>query len=162
MTDDLLSRRPRTRLVLSEADMARLRDLYYDRDVPMTRVAAAFGLSTSTLYHGIAEMDWPRRSATFPIRTQPHRAAVEVGAAPHPVGSAEPEAPFDPQKLALDVAVAARRELAAIGDVSGPMSQSMSLVERKRRADVIASLSRSIQRIDKPFELKAERKQLKR
>ena len=78
MTDDLLSRRPRTRLVLSEADMARLRDLYYDRDVPMTRVAAAFGLSTSTLYHGIAEMDWPRRSATFPIRTQPHRAAVEV------------------------------------------------------------------------------------
>ena len=38
----------------------------------------------------------------------------------------------------------------------------MSLVERKRRADVIASLSRSIQRIDKPFELKAERKQLKR
>jgi len=76
MTDDLLSRRPRTRLVLSEADMARLRDLYYDRDVPMTRVAAAFGLSTSTLYHGIAEMDWPRRSATFPIRTQPHRAAV--------------------------------------------------------------------------------------
>jgi len=109
MTDDLLSYRPRTRLVLSEADMARLRDLYYDRDVPMTRVAAAFGLSTSTLYHGIAEMDWPRRSATFPIRTQPHRAAVEVGAAPHPVGSAEPEAPFDPQKLALDVAVAARR-----------------------------------------------------
>jgi transposase-like protein len=98
MTDDLLSRRPRTRLVLSEADMARLRDLYYDRDVSMTRVAAAFGLSTSTLYHGIAEMDWPRRSATFPIRTQPHRAAVEVGAAPHPVGSAEPEAPFDPQR----------------------------------------------------------------
>jgi hypothetical protein len=42
------------------------------------------------------------------------------------------------------------------------MSQSMSLVERKRRADVIASLSRSIQRIDKTFELKAERKQLKR
>src|SRR3954469_21905529 len=98
MTDDLLSRRPRTRLVLSEADMARLRDLYYDRNVPMTRVAAAFGLSTSMLYHGIAEMDWPRRSATFPIRTQPHRAAVEVGAAPHPVGSAEPEAPFGPQK----------------------------------------------------------------
>ena len=46
--------------------------------------------------------------------------------------------------------------------MTGPMSQSMSLVERKRRADVIASLSRSIQRIDKPFELKAERKQLKR
>src|SRR5437764_433833 len=138
--DDLLSRRPRTRLDLSDADMARLRDLYYDRDVPMTKIAAAFGLSTSTLYHWIAEMDWPRRSATFPIRTQPHRAAP-----PHPVGSAggeNEEKPFDPQKLAADVAIAARRELAAIGDVSGPMS----LAERKRRADIIASLSRSIQR----------------
>src|SRR3954451_12566989 len=87
MTVDLLSRRPRTRLVLSEADIARLRDPYYDRDVPITRVASAYGLSTSTLYRGIAEMDGPRRSATFPIRTQPRRAAVEVGAAPHPLGS---------------------------------------------------------------------------
>ena len=158
MTDDLLSRRPRTRLDLSDADMARLRDLYYDRDVPMTKIAAAFGLSTSTLYHWIAEMDWPRRSATFPIRTQPHRRAAEVGPDPQPADAGGPPVPFDPQKLAPDVAIAARRELAALGDVSGPMS----LVERKRRADIIASLSRSIQRIDKSFELKAERKQLKR
>ena len=157
-TDDLLSRRPRTRLAFSEADMARLRDLYYDRDVPMTQIAKSFGVSTSTLSHWIAEMDWPRRSATFPIRTQPHRRAVELGPDPRPADTGEPVAPFDPQKLALDVAIAARRELAAIGDVSGPMS----LVERKRRADIIASLSRSIQRLDKSFELKAERKQLKR
>jgi hypothetical protein len=158
MTDDLLSRRPRTRLVLSEADMARLRDLYYDRDVPMTRVAAAFGLSTSTLYHGIAEMDWPRRSATFPIRTQPHRAGGGGGRCP---SSRRLRRAGGTLRSATS---RSRRggELAAIGDVSGPMSQSMSLVERKRRADVIASLSRSIQRIDKPFELKAERKQLKR
>jgi transposase-like protein len=156
--DDLLSRRPRTRLDLSDADMARLRDLYYDRDVPMTKIAAAFGLSTSTLYHWIAEMDWPRRSATFPIRTHPHRRTAEVGPDPQPADAGEPPAPFDPQKLAPDVAIAARRELAALGDVSGPMT----LVERKRRADIIASLSRSIQRIDKSFELKAERKQLKR
>jgi hypothetical protein len=129
--DDLLSRRPRTRLDLSDADMARLRDLYYDRDVPMTKIAAAFGLSTSTLYHWIAEMDWPRRSATFPIRT--HRPLpLPEGDTLHPVGSAdhplpqgargEPTShasqPLDPHKLALDVAVAARQELAHMGDVS--------------------------------------------
>jgi transposase-like protein len=166
--DDLLSRRPRTRLDLSDADMARLRDLYYDRDVPMTKIAAAFGLSTSTLYHWIAEMDWPRRSATFPIRTHPgslgplpppegHNTLAdalpgEAPAAPHT------SQPLDPHKLALDVAVAARQELAHMGDVSGPMS----LVERKRRADIIASLSRSIERIDKTFEARSEREALKR
>jgi hypothetical protein len=166
--DDLLSRRPRTRLDLSDADMARLRDLYYDRDVPMTKIAAAFGLSTSTLYHWIAEMDWPRRSATFPIRT--HRPLeLPEGETPHPVGSADhplPQGareahtsqPLDPHKLALDVAVAARQELANMGDVSGPMT----LVERKRRADIIASLSRSIERIDRTFEARSEREALKR
>jgi hypothetical protein len=170
--DDLLSRRPRTRLDLSDADMARLRDLYYDRDVPMTKIAAAFGLSTSTLYHWIAEMDWPRRSATFPIRTHPASLAPRQapdGETPHPVGSADhplPQGareahtsqPLDPHKLALDVAVAARQELAHMGDVSGPMT----LVERKRRADIIASLSRSIERIDKTFEARSEREALKR
>jgi transposase len=192
--DDLLSRRPRTRLDLSDADMARLRDLYYDRDVPMTKIAAAFGLSTSTLYHWIAEMDWPRRSATFPIRTHPASLvpaqAPEGGAAPHPgplpgskspvgdfdsqsadvgnsrhpsgergaAGAEHTSQPLDPQKLALDVAVAARQELAHMGDVSGPMT----LVERKRRADIIASLSRSIERIDKTFEARSEHEALKR
>jgi hypothetical protein len=66
--------------------------------------------------------------------------------------------PLDPHKLALDVAVAARQELAHMGDVSG----LMSLVERKRRADIIASLSRSIERIDKTFEARSEREALKR
>ncbi|MEA2838819.1 MAG: hypothetical protein QOF41_149 [Methylobacteriaceae bacterium] len=168
MNDDLLSRRPRTRLALSDADMARLRDLYYDRDVPMTKIAATFGLSASTLYHWIAEMDWPRRSATFPIRTHP----ASLGPRPQPDGQnaladASPgeapaaphtSTPLDPHKLALDVAVAARQELAHMGDVSGPMS----LTERKRRADIIASLSRSIARIDKTFEARSEREQLKR
>ena len=161
--DDLLSRRPRTRLDLSDADMVRLRDFYYDRDVPMTKIAAAFGLSTSTLYHWIAEMDWPRRSATFPIRT--HRPMeLPEGDTPHPnplpqgAREAHTSQPLDPHKLALDVAVAARQELAHMGDVSGPMS----LVERKRRADIIASLSCSIERIDKTFEARSEREALKR
>ena len=34
--------------------------------------------------------------------------------------------------------------------------------ERKRRADIIASLSRSIQRIDKTFEARVERERLQR
>src|SRR5881227_493550 len=111
--DDLLSRRPRTRLDLSDADMARLRDLYYDRDVPMTKIAAAFGLSTSTLYHWIAEMDWPRRSATFPIRTHPASVAplplpdgqnTLADASPGEAPTSHTSQPLDPQKLALDVA----------------------------------------------------------
>ncbi|MBV8848311.1 MAG: hypothetical protein JOZ16_01855 [Methylobacteriaceae bacterium] len=92
--DDLLSRRPRTRLSLSEAGMSRLRDLYYDRDVPMTAIAKTLNISTSTLYHWIAEMDWPRRSATFPIRTQPHRAAVGKSITrPAPVSPQRPSIP---------------------------------------------------------------------
>ena len=42
------------------------------------------------------------------------------------------------------------------------MSANLPLAERKRRADIIASLARSIAYLDKSFELKAERKQLKR
>jgi hypothetical protein len=42
------------------------------------------------------------------------------------------------------------------------MNASLPLAERKRRADIIASLSRSIAYLDKSFEIKAERKQLKR
>ena len=38
-------------------------DLYYDRAVPLPRVADSFGVPVSTLLRWIAEMDWPRRSA---------------------------------------------------------------------------------------------------
>src|SRR6476659_5358176 len=70
--------------------------------------------------------------------------------------------PLDPQRLALEVAAHARAELAAMGESGGPMNANMSLVERKRRADIIASLSRSIERIDRTFEACAEREALKR
>ena len=56
-----LTRRPRARIAFGDADMVRLRDLYYDTAVPMVKVAQAFGVSASTLYHWIADMDWPRR-----------------------------------------------------------------------------------------------------
>jgi hypothetical protein len=49
-----------------------------------------------------------------------------------------------------------------MGESGGPMNANLSLVERKRRADIIASLSRSIARIDKSFEARAEREALKR
>ena len=49
-----------------------------------------------------------------------------------------------------------------MGESGGPMNANMSLVERKRRADIIASLSRSIERIDGTFEACAGREALKR
>jgi hypothetical protein len=42
------------------------------------------------------------------------------------------------------------------------MNANLPLAERKRRADIIASLSRSIARIDKTFEARTEREALKR
>src|SRR5438270_9340881 len=92
-TDDLLSRRPRTKRVFSAADMARMRDLYYDPAVPMPDAADAFDVPVSTLMRWIAEMRWPRKSSGWrpagaaPVAApQPDRlpAAVETGAAPHP------------------------------------------------------------------------------
>jgi hypothetical protein len=180
-TDDLLSRRPRTKRVFSEADMARMRDLYYDPAVPMPDAADAFGVPVSTLMRWIAEMRWPRKSSGWrpagmaPMAaSHPDRlpAAVETGAAPHPdplpasgergAAGIEPATPLDPDRLAVEIAAHARTELAAMGESGGPMNANLPLVERKRRADIIASLSRSIARIDKTFEARAEREALKR
>jgi hypothetical protein len=200
--DDLLSRRPRTKRVFSDADMARLRDLYYDPNVPLVDVADTFGVPVSTIMRWTAEMRWPRKSSGWrpagmaPVAAHyPDRipAAVETGAAPHPnplpgskspvgdfdnqsahVGNsrhasgeremtAAPAAtPLDPDRLAVEIAAHARTELAAMGESGGPMNASLPLAERKRRADIIASLSRSIARIDKSFEARAEREALKR
>jgi hypothetical protein len=195
-TDDLLSRRPRTKRVFSEADMARLRDLYYDPNVPMLDAADAFGVPMSTLMRWIIEMRWPRKSSGWrpagmaPVAV-PRGEPIPVDeATPHPAGSAghplpenqsahvgnsrhaigeraDPTAttnptPLDPDRLAVEIAAHARTELAAMGEAGGPMNANLSLVERKRRADIIASLSRSIARINKSFEARAEREALKR
>ena len=154
-----LTRRPRTRRTLSEADMVRMRDLYYDRDIPLTRVADAFSVPVSTFLRWIAEMDWPRRSAWSPEVA----GAASPPPRPSPVSRERgktadvAEKRLDMESLAFDVAAAARMELATLGDVAGPMS----LDERRRRADIIASLSRSIARIDRTFESKMEREKLK-
>jgi hypothetical protein len=183
-TDDLLSRRPRTKRVFSEADMARMRDLYYDPAVPMPDAADAFGVPVSTLMRWIAEMRWPRKSSGWrpagvqPVAAPRHEAVVADEGTPHPAGSAghplpqgargsSPTAPpnatpLDPDRLAVEIAAHARTELAAMGESGGPMNANLPLVERKRRADIIASLSRSIARIDKSFEARAEREALKR
>jgi hypothetical protein len=76
--------------------------------------------------------------------------------------AAAPATPLDPDRLAVEIAAHARTELAAMGESGGPMNANLPLVERKRRADIIASLSRSIARIDKTFEARAEREALKR
>jgi hypothetical protein len=181
-TDDLLSRRPRTKRVFSQADMARMRDLYYDPAVPMPDAADAFGVPVSTLMRWIAEMRWPRKSSGWrpagiaPVAV-PRREPIPADeGTPHPAGSAghplpqgeraEPPpanpTPLDPDRLAVEIAAHARTELAAMGESGGPMNANLPLVERKRRADIIASLSRSIARIDKTFEARAEREALKR
>jgi hypothetical protein len=185
-TDDLLSRRPRTKRVFADADMARLRDLYYDPNVPLVDVADTFGVPVSTIMRWTAEMHWPRKSSGWrpagavPVasphriaKSEPHPASVVEGdAAPHPnplpasgereMTAAPAATPLDPDRLAVEIAAHARTELAAMGESGGPMNASLPLVERKRRADIIASLSRSIARIDKSFEARAEREALKR
>jgi hypothetical protein len=182
-TDDLLSCRPRTKRAFSEADMARMRDLYYDPDVPMPDAADAFGVPVSTLMRWIAEMRWPRKSsgwrpAGMAAVAVHRRESIPVDeATPHPAGSAgrplpqgergdpnaaAPATPLDPDRLAVEIAAHARVEFAAMGELGGPMNANLPLVERKRRADIIASLSRSIANLDKSFERKAEHKRLKR
>jgi transposase-like protein len=179
-TDDLLSRRPRTKRVFSEADMARLRDLYYDPNVPLIDAADAFGVPMSTLTRWIIEMRWPRKSTGWrpagmaPVaaapriaKSEPHPAsAVEGDAAPHPVplpaSRERGSTPLDPDRLAVEVLAHARVELAAMGEAGGPLATNLPLAERKRRADIIASLARSIANLDKSFERKAEHKRLKR
>ena len=47
--------------MFSSEDMARLRDLYYDLDVPLLDAAEGFGVPVSTLMPGIIEMRWLRR-----------------------------------------------------------------------------------------------------
>jgi hypothetical protein len=173
-TDDLLSRRPRTKRVFSDADMARLRDLYYDPNVPLLDAADTFGVPMSTLMRWTAEMHWPRKSTGW----RPAGMAQPT-APPHPAGADAPATlsreeerrdpiqaaaatPLDPDRLAVEVAAQARLELAAMGDDGGPMNRNLPLAERKRRADIIASLARSIAHIDKSFEARAEREGLKR
>jgi hypothetical protein len=123
----------------------------------------------------IAEMRWPRKSsgwrpagAAAPAMP-PHPTRADARATlshdeerePSPTAPATAQ-PLDPDRLAVEIAAHARTELAAMGDAGGPMNANLPLVERKRRADIIASLSRSIARIDKTFEARAEREALKR
>ncbi len=178
--DDLLSRRPRTKRVFSNEDMARMRDLYYDPNIPMAEAADAFGVPSSTLMRWIIEMRWPRKSSGWrpPGMAPRHERVAADEAAPHPnplpasgereesptapPAAAAPVTPLDPNRLALEIAAHARVELAAMGEAGGPLAANLTLAERKRRADIIASLSRSIARIDKTFEARAEREALKR
>ena len=172
-----IARRPRTKRVFSEEDMGRMRDLYYDRDRPMIDVADAFGVPVSTFLRWIAEMGWPRRTSSGPGNG---RTVMDYGSspeAPHPVasrqgrlvdiplpasGERERRGPtIDDEAFAIEVAVAARRELRALGDLSGPVDKNLSLGERERRAALIANLSRSIARLDRVFELRTQRKALK-
>ena len=142
LTPDL-TRRPRARIAFGDADMARLRDLYYDTAVPMVKVAQAFGVSASTLYHWIAEMDWPRRSASAPRIDARVDFFARVQAEP-PKRRRKGPAP-DKYDLARDVAFAARAELEALAAERG----RATFEDRRRRAAVIDQLSRAIARMER-------------
>lgn len=141
-----LARRPRTRIAFSDADMVRLRDLYCDLAVPMVKVAQAFGVSASTLYHWIAEMDWPRRSAQAPRLD----ARVDLFArvqADRQTGAKRRRKPKPVSRSALerDVMARAREELDALAADPGPDT----FEERRRRAALIDQISRAIARMER-------------
>ena len=167
-----LTRRPRTKRAFSEEDMVRMRDLYYDRDRPVIEVADAFGVLVSTFLRWIAEMGWPRRTSSGPGTG---RQVMDYALAsnpptpdPSPRGGGGRSVDWEragpnihDEAFAIEVASAARRELAALGDLAGPVDKNLSLEARERRAALIANLSRAIARIDRVFELRTERKALK-
>ncbi len=141
-----LTRRPRTRIAFSDADMVRLRDLYYDTAIPMVKVAQAFGVSASTLFHWIAEMDWPRRSTQAPRIDARVDLFSRVQAQPREERSRRRKGPPpDKYDLARDVAFAARAELDALAAERG----RPTLEDRRRRAAVIDQLSRAVARMER-------------
>ena len=167
MTPPDLSRRPRTTRVLSDADMERMRDLYYDRSLPLPRVGDAFGVPASTLLRCIGEMDWPKRSAYVPASTSP-ALAPHASPAPCPLpvnGEREPDAPssdsvlVDIEAVAYEIAATARLDLQALMGESG--YANMSLAVRRRRAEIINTLSRAIARLDKSLEMRARTRVLR-
>ncbi len=139
-----LTRRPRTRRVFTEADMIRMRDLYYDASIPLPRVGDAFGVPVSTLLRWIAEMDWPRRSAQAgAIHPRVDLfAQVQAEQAPRRRRAGPPPSKYD---LARDVAFAARAELDALAAEGG----KATFADRRRRAAVIDQLSRAVARMER-------------
>lgn len=141
-----LTRRPRTRIAFSDADMVRLRDLYYDTAIPMVKVAQAFGVSASTLFHWIAEMDWPRRSMQAPRIDARVDLFSRVQAQPREERSRRRKGPApDKYTLAREVAFAARAELDALAAERG----RATFEDRRRRAAVIDQLSRAVARMER-------------
>lgn len=146
-----LTRRPRTKRIFTEADMIRLRDLYYDRDTPLPRVGDAFGVPVSTLLRWIGEMDWPKRSAQ-PLPVDAGRdlyvvaeAAKRAEAAAPARRKAGPPQKTDPGDLSADVGRAARAELDALAREPEPRT----LLERRRRAGILDMLSRAVARMER-------------
>ena len=150
--DELTKRRPRSRRVFSAADMQRMHALYYDSSVPVSAVAAAFDVPGSTFLRWIDEMGWPkRRAGGLAARTRRVEAETALDIGP-------PGMTADPGVLAKSLMVAARSELEAI--VKEPLGASLE--ERERRARLIDSLSRSMNRIDRTLLRIAEVDHLRR
>ena len=137
--------------------------LYHDPSVPLTKVAAAFGVPVSTFLRWIAEMDWPRRSSlgTSPVGiVQADPSAGRAGARAPAKGAGRSRldriapAPGSPnmQGTLKRVSHLARRELNAVAE-----AQPRTFAERERVARLLASLSLSLERVQKTLDAEIER-----
>jgi transposase-like protein len=157
----MLSSHPRTRRAFTSEDLSRLKALYDDPSIPLQRVANDYGLPVSTLLRWVAEMDWPRRSARgrAPCPTSPPAPPL----ASAPMSSEPPAAPAPkrpaPQKLSalLSVSQLARRELSSLAAYP-----ARTLEERERVARLVATLTRSLERIDAGVTRERERREDRR
>lgn len=124
--------------------------LYYDPAIPLSELAPQFGVPVSTFLRWIGEMGWPRHRACA-------GACIAGPPLPEPARPARPDAPrevisvdeaaeavmaFD--EMRREVGASARLQLAALRH-AGPMT----LAERERAARIMASLSRTIERIER-------------
>jgi transposase-like protein len=129
--------RPRTRRPFTDADLARLRALYEDRAIPLQKIADEFAVPVSTLLRWVAEMDWPRRRAGGALP-----APTLLPTAPAPPGERRRK-PVPGLRATLEsVSALARRELA---DLAANPPRTME--ERERVARLVASLTRSLDRV---------------
>ncbi len=143
-TENLITRRPRTRRMFTDTEMGRMLGLYHDQSLPLTQVAAAFAVPVSTLLRWVAEMDWPRRSSLTATQTAP--AAAPLAEPGDPAEEWEPEIGLSSlEDICFDIIAAARRQLRALASDS----HARTPAGQANAARVLASLIQTIERAER-------------
>lgn len=158
---ELLSRRPRTDRAFSAADIERLYGLYYNKEIPMTRVASTFSVQISTLLRWVAEMEWPKRRSVAPAPSDfpeaPSQGAARAGAFVDEAGEADAPDSGLPPEFDFDV-MRHRMKRIAQADLNSLSSgrRPVTWADRERRSRALASLMRTIDRIDANLDTAAQ------